>query len=115
MMKIHAVNSLIAIAICALLVYGIVSADANLIKMATGFGAFISLASTLVLAIGVSFDNGRTGTNMRTLAFSFFVAALAMHGLFAFAGFSQATYVITCGVFVLVYVLLANALLGTNH
>lgn len=114
-MKIHATNALIALTICALLAYGIVSIDANAIKVQTGFGAFISLAGTLVIAIGVSFDNGRTGANMRTLAFTFFLGALALNGLFAFGGFTQTSYVITCGIFVLLYVLLANALLGAKH
>ena len=114
-MKIHATNSLIAVTICALLVYGIISVDANVIKAATGFGAFLSLASTLVIAIGVSFDNGRTGANMKTLAFTFFLGALALNGLFAFAGFSQTSYVISCGIYFLLFVLLANALFSAKH
>lgn len=114
-MKIHATNSLIAVTICALLAYGIISVDANVVKATTGIGTFISLASTLVIAIGVSFDNGRTGANVRTLASTFFVGALALNGLFAFAGFSQTSYVITCGIYILLYVLLINALLSAEH
>lgn len=114
-MKIHATNSLIAVTICALLAYGIISVDANAIKAATGFGAFISLACTLVIAVGVSFDNGRTGANMRTLASTFFIGGLALNSLFAFAGFSQTSYVITCGIYFLLYVLLINALFAAKH
>jgi hypothetical protein len=114
-MKIHATNLLIAAAICALLTYGIISIEANAMKAATGIGSFISLASTLALAIGVSFDNARIGANMRVVAVLFFAASLVMNGLFAFAGFSQTIYIITCGILFLVYVLIANALFTAQH
>lgn len=114
-MKIHATNSLIAVTICALLAYGIISIDANAIRFPTGLGAFITLASTLVVAIGVSFDNSRTGANMRTLAATFFLIGLALHCLFALAGFSTTAYIITCGIYFLLYVLLANALFAAKH
>lgn len=109
-MKIHSVNMLIAAAVCALLTYGLMSIDANSIKGTLGIGAFISLASTLALAVGVSFDRARTGTNVRVVAVLFFVGALCLNTIFAFAGFSQTSYIITCGVFFLVYVLIATAL-----
>lgn len=114
-MKIHATNSLIAVTICALLAYAIISIDANAIKASTGLGTFISLASTLVIAIGVSFDNSRTGATMRTLAGTFFAGGLALNCLFAFAGFSQTSYVIACAIYFLLYVLLANALFAARH
>ena len=113
-MKIHATNFLIAAAVCALLTYGIMSIDANSMKATVGIGTFISLASTLALAIGVTFDNARTGTNLRVVAFLFFVGALLLNALFAFAGFSQTGYIITCGIFFLVYVLIANALFSAR-
>jgi hypothetical protein len=114
-MKIHATNFLIAVAVCALLTYGIMNIDANAMKATTGVGAFISLASTLALAIGVSFDNGRVGTNMRVVAMVFFVGALLLNALFAFVGLSQTSYIITSGIFFLVYVLVANALFAAKH
>lgn len=114
-MRIHPVNALVAVLVSFLLAYGIVSADSNQIKAATGFGTLISLASTLVMAIGVSFENGRTGANMRTLGLTFFVGALALNCLFVFAGFSQTSYVITCGTYFLLYVFLANALFAAKH
>ena len=114
-MRINPANALIAALISALLAYGIVSADANQIKAATGFGAFLSLACTLVMAIGVSFDSSRAAANMRTLAFTFFVGALGLNCLFAFAGFSQTSYLITCGTYFLLYVFLANALFAAKH
>lgn len=114
-MKIHATNLLIAAVICALLTYGIMSIEANTMKAATGVGTFISLASTLALAIGVSFDNARTGTNMRVVAMLFFAGSLILNALFAFAGFSQTIYIIACGILFLVYVLVANALFAARH
>lgn len=85
-MRIHAVRMLIAAAVCALLTYGLMSIDANSIKGMLGIGAFVSLASTLALAIGVSFDSARTGANVRVVAVLFFVGALLLNTFFAFAG-----------------------------
>lgn len=114
-MRIHLTNCLIALTICALLAYGIVSMDSNTIKAATGVGAFLSLAATLVVAIGLSFDNARVGTTMRTLALTGFVGALLLNGGFALAGLSQTSYVISCGIYFLLYVLLANGLFSAKH
>jgi hypothetical protein len=114
-MRINPANALIAVLISALIAYGIVSADANTIKAASGFGSFVSLACTLVMAIGISFENGRTGANMRTLAFMFFIGALGLNCLYVFAGFSQTSYVITCSSYFLLYVFAANALFAARH
>lgn len=109
-MKIHAVKMLIAAAVCALLTYGLMSIDANSIKGTLGIGAFISMASTLALAIGVSFDRARTGANVRVVAVLFFIGALCLNTFFAFSGLSQISYIITCGIFFLLFVLIATAL-----
>lgn len=114
-MKPHASHCLIAVAIAALLTYGLVNLDANAIKVAIGTGAFISLAGTLALAIGVSFDSPRTGTNLRVVASVFFMGALLLNGVFALAGFSQASYIITSGIFFLLFVLIANAIFTADQ
>lgn len=109
-MRIHPVNFLLALMICALLTYGIVSIDANGMKLTTGIGSFVFLSSTLAVAIGLQFKNGRAGVNVSMVALLFFVAALLLNLLFAFIAFSQVTYIVTCGVAFSGYVLLAQSI-----
>ncbi|MRW91489.1 hypothetical protein GJ699_15965 [Duganella sp. FT80W] len=110
MMRIHAVNLLIALLIAGLLTFGLVSIDSNAMKGTIGVGAFAFLASTLALAIGVSFEGGRVGVNVRMLSLLFFAGDLVLNLIFAYAAFAQSTYVVCCGILFLLYVLLAQAL-----
>ncbi len=114
-MKIHAVNLLIAIAISALLTYGFVSIDSNLLKGAICLGSFIFLASTLSLAIGVSFENPRVGVNVKLVSAIFFVGSLSLNLVFALISFSQTSYIITSGVVFFIYVLIANSIYGARQ
>ena len=114
-MKVHAVNLLIAISVSALLTYGIVSIDANLLKGAIGLGTFIFLTSTLSMAIGVSFENQRMGVNVKLVSTIFFLVALCLNLVFAFISFSQPSYIITSGIIFLLYVLVANSIFGASQ
>jgi len=114
-MKVHAVNLLIAIAVSALLTYGVISVDANVLKGAIGLGPFIFLASTLSMAIGVSFENPRVSVNVKLVSAIFFVVALCLNLVFAFISFSQTSYIITSGVIFFLYVLVANSIYGAKQ
>ncbi|WP_024972609.1 hypothetical protein [Ralstonia pickettii] len=114
-MRIHPVNLLIAIVIGALLTYGITSIDANTMKLVTGVGSFIFLAATLGTAFGVTFENGRSGVNIRVLSTLFFVVAVVLNIVFATMGFSQTSYVIASGILFLVFVLVANAIYSSQQ
>lgn len=108
-MKVHAVNLFIAVVVSALLTYGIVSVEANTLKVLTGLGSFIFFASTLAVAIGVSFENPRVGVNVKLVAMLFFFGSLCFNLLFAFVSFSQTSYIIVSGLLFSFCVLIANS------
>jgi hypothetical protein len=114
-MRIHPVNFLIALLISALLTFGLVSLDANLLKGATGIGSFIFSALTLALALGVTFENARAAVNLKVLSLLFFVLGLGVHLLFAFLWSSLVGYVICSGIAYLVHLLLAQSLYGARQ
>lgn len=114
-MRVHPVNLLIATVIGALLTYGITSIDANAMKGTTAIGGFIFLAATLGTAIGVTFENGRAGVNLRVLSIVFFVAAFSLNMVFAMFSLSQTSYIIVSGICFLLFVLIANAVYSSRQ
>lgn len=114
-MRIHPVNFLIAILICALLTYGLVSLDANLMKGTIGIGSFIFLSSTLAVSIGFSFEGARAAVNLKVLSLLFFVCGLVLNLLFALLWSSQVSYIISCGILFLVYALAAQAVFSAKQ
>ena len=109
-MSVHPVNLLISVVVSALLAYAIVLIGGDAITATVGVGSFITLASTLGLAIGVRYERGRVGTNVRLVSALFFAGLLVTNGAFSLIGHSQAAYVITTGIFFMVFVLIAHSL-----
>ncbi|KAB2970617.1 hypothetical protein [Zoogloea sp.] len=114
-MKVHPVNFLIAIVISALATYGLVSLESNTIRGFIGVGGFTFFASTLAVALGLSFNNARTGANIRVVAFCFFLISLLVNGVFALFNLSQTAYIITSGIFFLIFVLISNSIYGAEQ
>ena len=114
-MNFNPVNLLIAFVISALVTYGLTSLDSNSMQLAIGIGSFIFLASTLSLAFGVGFENERAGTNIRVVSGVFFVVALLVNLLFSFVQLSPVSYIITCGITFLIYVLIANGIYSAKQ
>jgi len=114
-MRVHLVNTLVALAVTALITFGISSIDGNTLKGQIGIGSFIFIASTLVFAIGITFDNVRMGINVRLISWIFFVVGLLLNLLFALVAFSQTSYIITSGVVFLIYVLVANSIFSAKQ
>lgn len=114
-MRIHAVNFVIAILAGALLTYGLTILDANVMKMTIGVGAFVFLSSTLAVAIGFDFDGARAGVNLKVVSFLFFFAGLLLNLVFALFAVSQATYVISCGILFLLYLLIAQSVFSARQ
>jgi len=113
--RIHPVNILVAIVVGALLTYGITAFDANTMKLTIGVGSFVFMASTLGAAFGVTFENGRSGVNIRVVGTLFFVMAVALNLAFATLGLSQTSYIVTSGILFLVFVLVANAIYSARQ
>jgi hypothetical protein len=75
-MKVHPVNTLIAVVVSILIVYGIFTIEGSAYKEHIAIGGFIFMVSTLVTAIGIRFTNGRKGSNIKLISIIFFVLEL---------------------------------------
>lgn len=109
-MKINLVQTIIAIAVSALIAYGLYNFHDGENQILLSVGSFVFLASTLVLTIGTSFQLPRTTTNVRVVSGIFFAVALISNLIFTFVEFSVPSYVITNGILLLVFILIAYSI-----
>ncbi len=109
-MKINFVQSIIAIAVSLLIAYGLYSFHDSENKILLSAGTFVFLASTLILTISISFEQSRTTTNIRVVSGIFFAVALISNLIFTFINFSIPSYVITNGILLLVFILIAYSI-----
>lgn len=109
-MKINFVQTIIAIALSALIAYGLYNFHDSENKILLSAGSFVFLATTLVITIGVNFEQSRITTNVRVVSGIFFVIALASNLIFSFFTFSTPSYVITNGILLLVFVLIVYSI-----
>ena len=109
-MKINFVQTIIAIAVSLLIAYGLYSFHNSENKILLSAGSFVFLATTLVLTIGTSFQLPRTTTNVRIVSGIFFAVALISNLIFTFVAFSVPSYVITNGILILVFILIAYSI-----
>lgn len=65
---------------------------------------------TLIITIGASFELPPTTTNIRVVSGVFFVVALISNLIFTFINFSVPSYVITNGILLLVFILIAYSI-----
>jgi len=68
------------------------------------------LSVTLALSIGVNFERSRTTTNIRVVSGIFFAVALISNLIFNFLSFSEPSYIITNGILLLIYILIAYSI-----
>ena len=109
-MKINFVQTIIAIAVSSLIAYGFYSFCGSKNKALLTMGSFIFLATTLVITIGVNFEKSRTTSNVRVVSGIFFAIALMSNLVFSFFTFSTPSYVITNGILLLIYMLIAYSI-----
>jgi hypothetical protein len=109
-MKLNFVQTIIAIAVSALIAYGFYHFHDTDNKILLSAGSFIFLSVTLVLSIGVNFEQSRTTANNRVVSVIFFVIALISNLIFSFFSFSEASYIITNGILLLIYILIAYSI-----
>jgi hypothetical protein len=109
-MKLNFVPTIIAIALSALIAYGLYSFHDSENKILLSLGSFVFLVTTLVIAIGVNFEQPRTTTNIRVVSGIFFVIALASNLIFSFFTFSTPSYLITNGILLLIFALIAYSI-----
>lgn len=109
-MKINLVQTIIAIAVSGLIAYGLYNFHVGENQILLSVGSFVFLSVTLALSIGVSFEQSRTTTNIRVVSGIFFVIALISNLIFNFLSFSEPSYIITNGMLLLIYVLIAYSI-----
>jgi hypothetical protein len=109
-MKVNFVQTIIAIAVSLLIAYGFFSFHESENKLLLSGGSFLFLAVTLVMTIGVSYELSRTTTNIRVVSGIFFAIALISNLIFTFLNFSVPSYVITNGILLLVFILIAYSI-----
>lgn len=109
-MKINFVQTIIAIAVSLLIAYGLYSFHDSENKILLSAGSFVFLTTTLILTIGTSFELPRTTTNVRVVSGIFFAVALISNLIFTFIAFSIPSYVITNGILLLVFILIAYSI-----
>lgn len=114
-MKIDFIKTLIAIAVSLLIAYGLYSFHESENKILLSAGSFVFLAITLILTIGASFELPRTTTNVKVVSGIFFAIALISNLIFTFISFSVPSYVITNGILLLVFVLIAYSILKAKQ
>jgi len=109
-MKINFVQTIIAIAVSLLIAYGLYSFHESENKILLSAGSFVFLAVTLIITIGASFELPRTTTNVKVVSGIFFAIALISNIVFTFVTFSVPLYVITNGILLLVFILIAYSI-----
>lgn len=114
-MKTDFTKTILAIAISALIAYGLYSFHESDNKMLLSIGSFIFLSATLILSIGTSFELQRSNINVKVISGIFFAIALISNLIFAFIGFSVPSYVLTNGILLLVFVLIAYSILKAKQ
>ena len=106
-MKLNVVKTIIAIAVSVLIAYGLYSFHDSENKVLLSLGSFVFLGMTLVIAIGVNFEQPRTTTNIRVVSGIFFTIALISNLIFSSFTFSIPSYIITNGILLLIFSLTA--------
>ena len=109
-MKINIVQTIIAISASILIAYGLYSFNESENKILLSLGSFVFLAITLVITIGVSFEQSRTTTNIRVVSGIFFAIALISNLIFNFLSFTEPSYIITNGILILIYILITYSI-----
>ncbi|MEJ6736431.1 MAG: hypothetical protein QNK84_05295 [Flavobacteriales bacterium] len=109
-MKLNFVQTIIAIVLSILIAYGLYSFHASENKMLLSLGSFIFLATTLIITIGVNFEQSRTTTNVRVVSGIFFIIAFASNLIFSFFTFSPPSYIITNGILLLIFILISYSI-----
>jgi hypothetical protein len=106
-MKINFVPSLIALALGALIAYGLYSMSIDKHKLLIGVGSFVFMAISLIMVLGISFDKGGTNANVKSVSMIFFILALTSNITFSFVDFYIPVYIITNGCLLLLLILVS--------
>lgn len=109
-MKLNVIPTIIAVAISALIAFGLYSfAKTEDYQSHLAIASFIALLFPLATTLGAKFEEPRTSANVKTLSGVFFILALIASVLFAFVKFTVPVLVLSEGLILLVWLLVAYA------
>lgn len=103
-MKVNVFLMFISIALTSLLgywIYDTANGDEN--DVLCGICSSVCLLSTLVPAIGLQYEEGRIGVNVRVLSSLFLIVFLISHFCFAIWGVVMPAYIIINGILLVIY------------
>ena len=103
-MKINFFLTFISIAFTGIwgyLIYEIAKGQEN--DLICGICSSICLLTTIIPAMGLKYDSGRIGANIRVLSFLFLIIFLISHFCFAIWGVIMPTYLIINGILLILY------------
>jgi hypothetical protein len=103
-MKVDLFQTIIAIAIGALISYGFYIFNESDNNIIFSMVSFVILSTSLIFLLGTNFELTRTATKIRVVSGVFFVLAMISNLLFTFINFTILSIVITYGFIFLVYI-----------
>lgn len=83
------------------LAYNVASGEEN--DMECGIGSGICFAATLIPTMGIQYESGRLGTNIRVFSALFFILFAISHFCFAGFGVKMPYYIIVNGIMLMIY------------
>ena len=79
-----------------------------------GIGTSLCLFTTLMPAIGLQYEDGRLGTNIKVFSSLFFMIFLISNFCFAGFGVNMPLYIIVNGIMVIIYLAIVYKFLNNN-
>lgn len=83
------------------LAYNVASGEEN--DIICGIGSGICFATTLIPTIGLQYESGRLGANIRVFSALFFIVFAISHFCFAGFGVKMPYYIIVNGIMLMIY------------
>lgn len=109
-MKINFFNLAIAITISGLITYGLFNIDANATNTLMIVGCFMGLSITSTFVIGITSELPRTAVNLKVTGGVFFLIMILLNVIFFVTNFSNASYIVSSGITLLIFALVARTM-----
>lgn len=94
------------------LAYNVASGEEN--DMVFGIGSGICFAATLIPIMGLQYESGRLGTNIRVFSALFFIVFAISHFCFAGFGVKMPYYIIVNGIMLMIYLAIFYKMQGVT-
>ena len=114
-MKIDALNTVVALILAALLSYGCYAfCGSEDMRLLITIASFVELSVVGIGTFAVSFADQRRGVMFRILSGIFFAVLVGANGFAMLLGFSTPLYIILCGLLLVLYLLLGGFVARTE-